>query len=64
MIDVECELNYMAIGQVIVYRKIFSEVRKVRPKALIVCRRAPSKLKEICEIDPGIEVAVTPKFKA
>ena len=64
VIEVEYELNYTAIGQVIVYRKIFTEARKIRPKALIVCRRAPSELKEICEVDPGIEVAVMPKLKA
>ena len=63
VIEVEYELNYTAIGQVIVYRKIFSEVRKVRPKALIVCRKSPPELKEVCEVDPRIEVAVLSKLK-
>jgi len=62
VIEVEYELNYTAIGQVIVYRKMFTEAMKVKPKTLIVCRRAPSELKEICELDPGIEIAVIPKL--
>lgn len=64
VIEVEYELNYTAIGQVIVYRKLFTETRRIRPKALIVCRKASLELKEICELDPGVEVAVLSKLKS
>ena len=54
--EIEEELNYTAIGQAITYRKIYKELRGKRPKAAVICRRAPRDLKEACEVDVGIMV--------
>jgi len=56
VMEVEEKLNYTAIGQAVTYRKLFTEIKKIRPKAVIICRDAPLDLKTACEVDAGIEV--------
>jgi hypothetical protein len=56
VIEVEEKLNYTAIGQALMYRRLYKEIQNVRPEALIVCRRADIELKNACEIDAGIKV--------
>jgi len=56
VMEVEEKLNYTAIGQAVTYRKLFTEIKKIRPKAVIICRDAPLDLKAACEVDVGIEV--------
>lgn len=45
VIEMGDKLNYRAIGQVVTYRKLFREIKKIRPKAVIICRNAPLDLR-------------------
>ena len=61
VIEVEDKLNYMAIGQIVTYRKIFAETMKIKPIAIIICREASYDLKTACEVDIGVKVILVSK---
>lgn len=63
VVEVEQELNYTAIGQAVVYRRTFKNIYKKTPETIILCRKAQSELKTICEIDANIKVIVVRMFK-
>jgi len=50
------KLEYQALGQVVLYRKLFKEVMHTKPEAIIICKTAPPKLREACEVDLGIKI--------
>ncbi|MHA1252622.1 MAG: DUF2400 family protein [Candidatus Helarchaeota archaeon] len=56
VIEVKEKLNYIAIGQVITYRKLFIDAKNIRPKTIILCKEAPDDLKNACEIDIGVKI--------
>ncbi len=58
VIEVERELTYEAIGQAVIYRSLYHERKGIKPKAMIVCERAPKDLEEMCRIDANIDVIV------
>jgi len=60
VIEVEEKLNYTAIGQALMYRNLYKEIKKKKPEALIVCQKADLELKNACEIDAGIKVVLVP----
>ena len=60
VVEVERELNYTAIGQAVAYRRIFKEIYRKTPEAIILCRKAPHELKTACTIDANIEVIIVP----
>jgi len=54
--EVEEELNYNAIGQVITYRYLYYKISKKIAKPMIMCRRAKRELKEVAQLEQGIIV--------
>jgi hypothetical protein len=52
--EVEEELNYNAIGQVITYRYLYYKISKKMVKPIILCRRAKRELEEVAELEQGI----------
>ena len=64
VVEVEQKLNYTAIGQAVIYRRMFKDIYKKTPETIILCRKALPELKTACEIDANIKVIVVPSFKA
>jgi len=56
IVEVERELNYMAIGQVVTYRYLYYKHSGKMAKPMIICRRASRELKEAAQLEQGIEV--------
>jgi uncharacterized protein (TIGR02757 family) len=54
--EVEEELNYNAIGQVITYRYLYYKISKKIAKPMIICRRAKRELEEVAQLEQGIIV--------
>jgi len=63
VVEVEQKLNYTAIGQAVIYRRIFKDIYKKSPETIILCRKALPELKTACEIDANIKVIVVSGFK-
>jgi len=62
VIEVEEKLNYTAIGQIVTYRRMFIDAKGIRPKAIIICKKAPADLENTCRIDANIEVIQLEKY--
>jgi uncharacterized protein (TIGR02757 family) len=56
VVEVERELNYNAIGQVITYRYLLHKIHGKFAKPMILCKRAPKDLKEAAQLEQGITV--------
>ena len=56
VVEVEQELNYVAIGQAIIYRYLYFRKHEKYARPMIICTKAPTELKEACEIEQGIKV--------
>ncbi|MEM2506009.1 MAG: DUF2400 family protein [Nitrososphaeria archaeon] len=54
--EVEEELNYAAIGQVLTYRYLYFTIHSKIAKPIIICSRSRKELKETCEKEQGIAV--------
>jgi len=59
-VEVERELNYSAIGQVVAYRYLLHKIHGRFAKPMIICRRAPKELKEVAQPEQGIAVVEVP----
>ncbi|RSN73174.1 DUF2400 family protein [Candidatus Methanodesulfokora washburnensis] len=62
VVEVEEELNYNAIGQVITYRYLYHRIHGKVAKPMIICKRAPPALKEAAQLEQGIEVVEIPNI--
>jgi hypothetical protein len=60
VVEVERELNYSAIGQVVAYRYLLHKIHGRFAKPMIICRRAPKELKEVAQLEQGIAVVEVP----
>jgi hypothetical protein len=60
VVEVERELNYAAIGQVITYRYLYYRHSGRLAKPMIVCRKASRELAEAAQLGQGIEVVEVP----
>ena len=56
IVEVEHELNYTAIGQVVTYRYLYFKKHGKPVKPMIVCKKAPQTLREVSEREQGIRV--------
>jgi uncharacterized protein (TIGR02757 family) len=56
IVEVERELNYMAIGQAVTYRYLYYKYSGKMAKPMIICRKASRELKEAAQLEQGIEV--------
>jgi len=56
IVEVERELNYMAIGQAVTYRYLYYKHSGKMAKPMIICRKASRELKEAAQLEQGIEV--------
>jgi len=56
IVEVEYELNYVAIGQVITYRYLYFKKHKKHIKPMIICMKSSKDLEEACKLEQGIEV--------
>ena len=54
--EVEHTLNYQAIGQVVVYRNLYLRKFGIHPRGVIICTKASPEMREVCEVDAGIDV--------
>jgi hypothetical protein len=60
VVEVEEELNYNAIGQVMTYRYLLHKIHGRLARPMIICRRAPRELKEAARLEQGIAVVEVP----
>jgi len=60
VVEVEEELNYSAIGQVVTYRYLLHKIHGRLARPMIICRRAPRELKEAAQLEQGIAVVEVP----
>jgi uncharacterized protein (TIGR02757 family) len=60
VVEVERELNYSAIGQVVAYRYLLHKIHGKFARPMIICRRAPKELKEVAQLEQGIAVVEVP----
>jgi len=58
IVEVERELNYQAVGQVMLYRYLYYKRTRRMAKPVIVCSTAKSELMEMCVKELGIKVII------
>ncbi|MEM1522066.1 MAG: DUF2400 family protein [Thermofilaceae archaeon] len=56
IVEVEEQLNYNAIGQVLIYRYLYFKIYGKAAKPIVICTRSRRELKEACEREQGITV--------
>lgn len=54
--EVEKELNYNAIGQVLTYRYLYYKIHGVIVKPIIICTSSTKEIREACEKEHGITI--------
>jgi hypothetical protein len=58
VVEVEEELNYSAIGQVVTYRYLLHKIHGRLARPMIICRRAPRELRLLEDVSPRPRQAV------
>lgn len=56
VIEVEKELNYTAVGQALVYKKLFHDIKGINAQPVIICGKINQDILSACELDAGIQV--------
>jgi len=54
--EIEKKLNYTAIGQALTYKRLYRDIYKKIPEAVIVCEKSDVTLEKACKMDAGIQV--------